>query len=140
MNENEQCIVNVPCEECAQEKICLHTNGCLSELEGIVGLPPLIIISLSCGVMIPLYIIYIIAYLEEIKDSLKKCFKSLKGSLKRMRKSIQGWIKDFIIQPIKDFMLSFDLTGKLLVSIFFNLVFNTADVGSDVYQAIKHYL
>ena len=136
MNENGQCIVNVSCEECAQEKICLHTNGCLSELEGIVGLPPLIIISLSCGVMIPLYIIYIFNYLEEIMDSLKKCFKSLKGSLKRMPKNIQGWL----IQPIKDFMQSFDLTGKLLVSIFFNLVFNTADVGSDVYQAIKHYL
>ena len=133
MNENGQCIVHVACEECAQEKICLHTNGCLSELEGIVGLPPLIIISLSCGVMIPLYIIYIIRYLEEIKASLKKCFKSLKGSL---RKNIQGWL----IQPIKDFMQSFDLTGKLLVSIFFNLVFNTADVGTDVYQAIKHYL
>ena len=131
MNENEQlqCIVIVAHEEGAQEKICLHTNGCLSELEGIVGLPPLIIISLSCGVMIPLYIIYIIRYLEEIKDSLKNCFKSLEGSLK-------GFCDKWFMQPIKDY----DLSGKLLVSIFFNLIFNTADVGTDVYQAIKHYL
>ena len=56
------------------------------------------------------------------------------------RKNILVFLENWIIQPIKDFMLSFDLTGKLLVSIFFNLLFNTADVGTDVYQAIKHYL